>query len=171
MASQSSQSSQPAFDWPTQEKAAEQLGTTVRTIQRLVSERKMASRLQPVPGRKPVVLIDPQDIERILNERRKTVILPAVSNAAGKLQRMDAGSDPFAGLAVHLARIAAAFPAPQPPSPWMTLKEAAAWSKMPKGYLLRRAREGWTAAIDVSNGGSNSRWLFNRDELARSRDR
>jgi hypothetical protein len=79
----------------------------------------------------------------------------------------NAPADPFAGLAAHLARLATAFPTSMPPAPkpWLTLEEACEYSGLPRGYLLKRAREGWDAAVDVSTGGAHQFWRFNRAAL------
>jgi predicted HTH domain antitoxin len=152
-----SQSSQPAFDWPTQEKAAELLGTTVRTIQRMVSERKIASRLQPVSGRKPVVLIDPADIERVLSERRRTVVLPAVSNDPGG--KLIAPSEPSREQWKVLTTLLG-IQATSQQKPFMDLDTAAEYSGLPIRMLRRLIRE------DKLPGCRFSRtWYVKRENL------
>lgn len=56
-------------------------------------------------------------------------------------------------------------PAAPAPKPWLTLEEAVEYSGLPRGYLLKRAREGWDAAVDVSTGGAHQFWRFNRAAL------
>ena len=65
-----------------------------------------------------------------------------------------------------LAAIAKAGAQPAP-RPWLTLDEAVAYSGLPAGYLVAKAREGWAAAVDVAGGGSRARWRFSRDGLAK----
>lgn len=48
---------------------------------------------------------------------------------------------------------------------WLTVDEAVEYSGLPRGYLLKRAREGWDAAVDVSTGGAHQFWRFNRAAL------
>ena len=43
----------------------------------------------------------------------------------------------------------------------------AALRGLSRAYLLRRAREGWAAAVDQEAGGARSSWRFNREGLAR----
>lgn len=54
---------------------------------------------------------------------------------------------------------------PPAPKPWLTVDEAVEYSGLPRGYLLKRAREGWDAAVDVSTGGAHQFWRFNRAAL------
>jgi hypothetical protein len=55
--------------------------------------------------------------------------------------------------------------APSVVRPWLTLDEAAAWSGLSRGYLLRRAREGAPFALDQSDGGTRAAWRFSRAGL------
>jgi hypothetical protein len=59
----------------------------------------------------------------------------------------------------------AATATPPAPKPWLTVDEAVEYSGLPRGYLLKRAREGWDAAVDVSTGGAHQFWRFNRAAL------
>jgi hypothetical protein len=73
--------------------------------------------------------------------------------------------DPFAGLAAHLARLAAAFPAAQA-KPWLTLDEAAEYSGLPRAWLIAQARAGALRAVNVGQG-TKEFWRFNREGLAK----
>jgi hypothetical protein len=66
-----------------------------------------------------------------------------------------------------LAALARAFPAPAPVvRPWLTLREADAYSGLPAPYLLAQARAGAPFARNVGQG-TRPRWRFNRDALCK----
>jgi excisionase family DNA binding protein len=175
-ASSSSAASAPALEWLTQDEAAKRLGTTVRTIRRMASERKIASRLQPVAGRKPLVLIDPADIERILFERQRTVVMqngqnghivhmPSEPSALALRPETSQVVEQVPQLVVQLIQAIAGL-RPAEPTPWLTLKEAVAWSGLPASFLVLAAREGTIRAINVGTG-AKQHWRFNRAGLVK----
>ena len=172
--------------WPTHTEAAAQLATNERTIRRWIQADRLKAGYRPAAGRKPVAVVDPADVERLRGERKTVVIVetaapensdPAERRRAvgpylnGRVDTPEPGtaldrsrsSDPFAGLAAHLARIAAAFPAPQP-KPWLGLAEAAEYSGLPRAWLIAQARSGALRAVNVGQG-TRERWRFNREAL------
>lgn len=100
------------------------------------------------------------------------VVSPAVSNDTGLVPF---GSD--APAAVALAQsIAVALrdglrgesPRGDEPKPWLTLDEAAAWSGLPKSWLLAQARaDSLMSSVVIINVGTRERprWRFNREAL------
>jgi hypothetical protein len=161
--------------WPTQTEAAVQLGTNERTIRRWIEAGRLRAGKRPVAGAKPQTVIDPDSIKRLQAERErgKPVVMPAPEATIrdpdnlphampdvrinGELARID----PFAGLAAHLAKLAAYYPTPPPtlPGPFISLEEAAAISGMPKSWLLAQAKAGVPWAINISTG-KRARWRF-----------
>jgi excisionase family DNA binding protein len=156
-------------NWPTQTEAAVQLGTNERTIRRWIESGRLKSSTRPVVGRKPATIVDPEDVERLREERHPVVL---VEKAEKSLQRMAA--DP----AIPDTQVMAAFKAairetPKEPKPWLTLKEAAEYSGLPAAWLLKNARmsglgidNGVVVAMDVGSG-KRAVWRFSRNALSR----
>jgi hypothetical protein len=174
-------------NWPTQTEAAIQLGTGERTIRRWMDAGRLKSALRPVLGRKPLVIVDPEDVAKLRLERQPTVVVVREDNNPPanptetshdeyfieSREIAPRGRDPFAGLAAHLAKLATLYP--PTPKPWLTLKEAAEFSGLPQSFLLEMAlsgvdalRPGGGAVIAVNVGTlKQARWRFNREALAR----
>jgi len=107
------------------------------------------------------------DRSRPVNETGKLGDLAhPLSQTALAIRGRPAGVDGFAALAAHLARLSAAY-APAEAVPWLSLRDAAKYSGLPRRYLLDAARDGALFARDVSVGGARSRWMFNREALGR----
>lgn len=173
--------------WPTHTEAAQRLGTNERTIHRWITSGRLRRAYRPAIGRKPIVIVDPADVERLRKERQQVVVVetapmqtipenpglisPGIARRAenADLARQSPGligpgGDPFAGLAAHLARLAAAFPTPQP-KPWLGLAEASEYSGLPRAWLIAQARAGALRAVNVAANGTRERWRFNREAL------
>ena len=171
----SARESQPDLSsWPTHTEAAQRLGTNERTIHRWIASGRLTRAYRPATGRKPIVVVDPADLEQIRRERLPPVVL--TGDHDGRTQHVQMlsesveverarGADPFAGLAAHLARLAAAFPTAQP-KPWLTLDEAAEYSGLPRAWLIAQARSGALRAVNVGQG-TKEFWRFNREGLAK----
>lgn len=164
-------------NWPTQTQAAAVLGTNERTIRRWIESGRLHSSSRPAVGRKPLTIVDPEDVERIRLERLPPVVLrdqgEAASNHTAHPDSMAIGPHiPAAGASLQhfLAGVLQAYPVSRPKS-WLTLDEAAEVSGLPKAWLLAQARAGEAAhpsvvAVDVGTE-KQSRWRFNRDALGR----
>ena len=176
LAARSEQEQQPDLSsWPTHTEAAAQLATNERTIRRWIEAGRLKAAYRPAAGRKPIAVVDPADIERLRTERQPVLLVEAVQTSTNPDSMPDVriapapgsprGGDPFAGLAAHLARLAAAFPAAQP-KPWLTLSEAEAYSGLPRAWLIAQARSGALRAVNVGQG-TKEFWRFNREGLAK----
>ena len=176
------QSKPDLSSWPTHTEAAQRLGTNERTIHRWIASGRLKRAYRPATGRKPIVVVDPADVEQIRKERLPPVVLTGDPDGSMQHVRMvsesgpaaverrpsdqrGADGDPFAGLAAHLARLAAAFPTAQP-KPWLTLDEAAEYSGLPRAWLIAQARSGALRAVNVGQGRKEF-WRFNREALAK----
>ncbi len=51
--------------WPTMAEAAVQLGTNERTIRRWIDTGRLKDARRPAVGRKPLVIVDPDDVDRL----------------------------------------------------------------------------------------------------------
>lgn len=154
------------------------LGTGERSVDRWIGAGKLRSAERPVPGRKPVVIVHPEDVEKLRVERRPLTLLRTPQDVV----RSEASEDlqPGAGKTGALARIApndaaviaALFKAvamDRKAKPWLTLAEAVEYSGLPKSWLLAQAREGGLLcggqmAINVGTP-KQPRWRFSREVL------
>ena len=124
-------------------------------------ERVKRDNAPPIPRAVPVRSIDPLDklvaeADQLRREIAPRALVPVRSDV-----------DPFAGLAAHLAKLAAAFPTPAPVlGTWLSLDEAATRSGLPKSWLVAQAKAGAAFAMNV---GSEKRaaWRFRVDALAK----
>jgi hypothetical protein len=164
--------------WLSKQESAELLGVNPRQIERREAQKQLRKKTLPrEPG---------QTTARVVYSRADLLALKAGTpnqygeDGAGALQVSGANGtapaaastastvDAWGGFAQHLARIAAAFPSPaREEKPWLTLEEAAEWSGLPAGWLLRHAREGYVGAIDLGGRPKGGRWRFRRADLAR----
>ena len=96
------------------------------------------------------------------NEERWHKATPAPAGSVAVVPT-GAASDPFASLAAHLAKLAAAFPA-RPPAvgKWLTADQAAQQSGLPKSWLLAQARSGAAFAMNVGSA-KKAVWRFRSD--------
>jgi excisionase family DNA binding protein len=129
--------------WLTKTEASKQLGVSERTIENYIAQNHLSTRPEQRRGKRPITLIDPDDVARILAERNRGAILPkeAVSAEHGtQLARINDFAGAFlAGIrdAVH------AVPSPlSTPRAFLTLAAAAEYSGLPAGLLRRFIRRG-----------------------------
>jgi excisionase family DNA binding protein len=144
----------------------EYLGKSKRTVETMVARGRLGiAYVQGANGKTAV--FRRADVEALKREidtpmHRATPAEPAPTqmSAPGALALRPAASDPFAGLAAHLAKLAAAFPSPAPTvGRWLTLDAAAEASGLPKSWLLARARAGDAFAMNVGSG-KKAAWRF-----------
>ncbi len=112
-------------EWLTKEQAALILGHTREWVDTKIRQRQIATRQQPVQGRRPLTLVNPDDIERLKQEQSTPALL-----APDKL------------------RLPPYPPLPPPPiPPYLDLERASEWSGLPEGLLRLFVREGRLAAV------------------------
>ena len=153
--------------WLGKLEAAKLLGVSVRQLELKTAQGKVQKRTLPkLPSERSARVVyfrDDLDAIRAGRPNSHSENGHAAANGAGKaVARVAPSGDALALLAAALARIAPA----AAPKPWLTLAEAVVYSGLPASYLVRRAREGWTAAIDVGTG-DKAFWRFNREGLTR----
>lgn len=152
----------PSDIWPTKTEAALKLGASIRTVERWIDEGKLTARPKPVPGRKPLITIDPQDVDRIISETRPQRVIEGsdhkprearqgfaellvdseTARLLAKNEREERATALAAACAPLVERIADALRPAEPAKPWLTLAEAAEFSGLPASWLLARARLG-----------------------------
>jgi len=51
--------------WPGEAQAASILGRSIKTLMRYAEQRKIEVRKRPIPGRKPMNIFNPRDLQRL----------------------------------------------------------------------------------------------------------
>ena len=150
----------PLDDWKTQAEAAEILRCSQKTVGRMAAQKKIQRVLRRVPGRKPMPVFNPDDIEAIRAEMVQVEPFPVKERGKGKaLARLPSqgGVDLLAQLLAD--RISPARSVPVEQKVFLNLKEAVEYSGMPKAWLLREIKSGKIKAIKA--GG----WRIRRSDL------
>lgn len=144
------QSNNGTAPWLSKDEAARRLQVSTRTIETWVSERKLGSKLQPVEGRRPMTVVDAQDVDRLAAEQHRGAILPPEREPASMALATIA---PQIVALVTALREALPPPATLPPAPvyagpkpFMTLEEAAEFTSLPVKLLRRLIRQKRLAA-------------------------
>ena len=150
----------PLDGWKTQAEAAEILKCSQKTIGRMAAQKKIQRVMRRVPGRKPMPVFNPDDIEAIRVEMVQVEPFPVKERGEGKVLARQTSQDRFDLLAQLLAdRISPARSVPVEQKVFLNLKEAAEYSGMPKAWLMREIKSGKIKAIKA--GG----WRIRRAEL------
>lgn len=141
-------------DWFTKQEAAQRIGISVKTVERLADAGKLQQKMRPRPGGTDVAVFHPNDVEREASERAAT---------AGKPFVMPPGTAP-AGAIVPAAPQTLAVPLPAVPPPavrsidtaavrlallsvrhvplWMRYDEAVAFSGLSESRLRELVKAG-----------------------------
>ena len=147
-------------DWKTQAEAAEILKCSQKTVGRMAAQKKIQRVLRRVPGRKPMPVFNPDDIEAIRAEMVQVEPFPVKERGEVKaLARLPSqgGVDLLAQLLAD--RISPTLAVPVEQKVFLNLKEAAEYSGLPKAWLMREIKSGKIKAIKA--GG----WRIRRAEL------
>jgi excisionase family DNA binding protein len=133
-------------DWPTIKETIRRTGMSERTLYRRMQDDSLRQAYRKVPGRKPILVLHPEDVERLEAETVKPVALPP------ELIEVPAtvptgGKPATAGWVAELAAMAKDFLQERPPVRlsekfMLTLDEAAELSGFSKSYLKRAISEG-----------------------------
>jgi hypothetical protein len=146
-------------DWLSTDEAARRLKTTVRTVERYIKEQRVGSAKKRCPGRKPMTLVDPDDVARLVAEQNKGAVL------APETLREHTGAQVtlINSVPAMVQRIADAIENTRPPRvpPFMMLEEAARYSGLPEGLLMKFIRAGQLPA--VSYGHKRNTWVKTAD--------
>jgi excisionase family DNA binding protein len=133
--------------WLTKAEAAERLGVSERTLDRMAAggpERQ----LRRVPGRRPEVVYNPVDVE-VRCALTPAVVAPA-SQALAVSQPLSPAPDAWDALASKLATLARLFssqPAAAASKLFFTIPEAANYSGLSEAFLRRSVRTGVLPAV------------------------
>jgi excisionase family DNA binding protein len=145
----------------------EYLGKSKRTVETMVARGRLGIAYVQGPNGKTAVFRR-SDVEALKREidtpmHRATELPARQPDSQTAVALRPSSSDPFAGLAAHLAKLSAAFPSPPPTvGKWLTLDEASEASGLPKSWLLAQARAGAAFAMNVGSG-KKAAWRFRAD--------
>jgi hypothetical protein len=164
-------------EWPTKEPAAQRIGISVKTLERMADAGKIEQKMRPREGGTPQAVFNPADVEREAAKRAtgagRSYVMPAETN--GTVPPGTAGvpalrqgetvtwSDPAAELADQLARAfasaTAAFRVPVADKPRVTMAEAVSLG-FTRENLRELVRDG-----KLANMGTPHRFRFRRRDL------
>ncbi len=130
--------------WLTKAEVSASLGYSERQIERIVAKGDIRQGYKRVPGRRSIAVLHPDDIEKLKAETlpplpdipagpsRKVPLLPARQITAATLLAAMATTE--GGVPLHRKL-------------FLNIKEAAAFSGLPKSYLHRLVKEGSLPAL------------------------
>lgn len=127
--------------WPTKQDAARNLGLSLRSIERLITEKKIRITHKRVPGRKALTCCHPDDIAKL----KASIVPSSPVPAPGKNNGTLPAPKQAAHLPTALQQFAAAFlgTVPYPPRTlFLSLREAAEYSGLPKSALKELITKG-----------------------------
>ena len=145
--------------WKTHAEAAEILKCSQRTIARMADDKKIRRVLRRIPGRKPLPVFNPDDIETLRAEMVQVEPAPAAGQdrKALALRSGQAQVDLFAQLLRD--RLSAAPRVPVERKLFLRLEEATEYSGMTRARLLRLIKEG---SLDATRDRG---WKIRRSDL------
>lgn len=143
-------------NWPTREAAAELLGVSLATLDRWVAAGKLASARRPRRGKRPAIVVDPSDVERLRAPppAHPGYVTAAATPAATGVEL--AVREPGAAVGLPgvgpemltlVAAIARAVARPSEPEKFLTLEQAAELTGLSVTFLRKRIREGMLRAV------------------------
>lgn len=156
-------------DWMTKEQAAERIGVSVKTVERMADNQKLQKRQRARAGGSPVAVFHPGDVDRAASARNKAQAAPfVISDAQSKTNTPAIRAEETIGdRAVALefvellgAAIAKGLNAVKPSDLIFTPSEAAWYAKRSEKALQQLRRDG-----RLPNAGTSRRVLYRRVDL------
>jgi predicted DNA-binding transcriptional regulator AlpA len=153
-------------DWPTEEQAAAVLGVARKTIMRYIADGKIQKRTRPRPGRKPMNVCNPADVELLMPPAH---VMPPQAN--GHVNGQIATPPPivrftfenvFERFVTLMENRLIAAPAPEERQLWLTLPEAAKFTGLTETYLRKIIKDG---PLISCRGGKNGAVVISRSSL------
>jgi len=143
--------------WKTKAEAAEILQCSEKSIERLASQKKVEKRQRRIPGRRPLPVFNPEDIERIRQETMSPEAFPIPEQQSQALVKRSVGNwgQVFARL---VANVDAGKISPTEKI-YLNLDEAVEYSGLPRAWLLRKIKGGELPAMKAAG------WKIRRTEL------
>ena len=154
-------SQEPLDAWKSKAEAAQIIGCSPKTIERLATQNKIQKAMRRIPGRKATPVYHPDDIEAIRagTAQLEPFQVGARETAEGLAPaRRNSGVDLLLQLLSNSGASAPAATAPRHKL-FLTLKEAADYSGMSRGWLLGKIKAEELPAVKA--GG----WKIRRSDL------
>lgn len=143
--------------WPTLKEAATLVRLSIRTLERKAAEGKLETRQRPRPRGKPQVIVNPQDLQRLMPAPH---VMPALKRPAAPpppprippqfalAPALKRGKNPdILTLLAAIATMTATTPQSSTPTRFMTIGEASAYSGLSKAFLDRAITESKLKAV------------------------
>ena len=130
--------------WIAKEEVVKRTGLDARTIERKAKRGEIRQENRPVPGRKPLPVYHPEDVEKLSVKTLKPIALATPGMPTNR--QVAATPEPVFIVPLHMKI-------------FLTLKEAVAYSGLPKSYLEKCLRDKTIPAFK-SNG-----WRIKRIDL------
>ena len=146
--------------WLDLTETMKRLGKSQSTVDRLVASREIATKLRPIPGRKPMRLYRQSDIEKLAEEATRREMRSALRHRAPQLNAPESARPLLPGTIAPDGKFIERVSILQ--KLWLTLEEAAAYSGLAESYLERAIREGKLRAV---KGGAHGAWAIRRENL------
>ena len=146
-------------DWKTKAEAAAILECSEKTIERMVGRKEIERRDRRIPGRKPLPVYNPKDIEKALQKTAAVEAFPVQGQGNGNaLVKRKRGVGDLHELIEHFA------PRERPrvalnEKLYLSLDEAVELSGLSRAFLLRQIKSGGLEAI------KDRGWKIRRSEL------
>ena len=145
--------------WLTKSDVISELNTSGRTVDRLAERKQIQTTYRSVPGRRPLVVYNPDDVAR-LKEQALTPQPFALPPTSGSVAKIDSGIlNPILDVAQQAFRMFQPNERIYDGRTWLTLEEAAKFTGLPKSVLLSAAAAGEIRAR------KSGRWYFQRRSL------
>jgi excisionase family DNA binding protein len=132
--------------WLTKIEASKRLGVSERTIENYIAQNHLSTRPEQRRGKRPITLIDPDDVARLRAEQNRGAIIHGPNDPSHFL------AEPAREIATSISAIGPALPqlvtaiaqnlVQRAPKPFLTLAEASAFTGLPAGLLRRFIRRG-----------------------------
>lgn len=139
------------FDaWISKAEVVERTGLTERTIERKVKLGELRREYRTIPGRKPLPIFHPEDVENLTVKTLQPI--PLRRSGVPTPRQLVPRQTPPMSVSVPLTE-----------KFYLTLKEAALLSGLPLSYLKRQAQQGGIPAVKLVG------WRIHSDDLKRHR--
>ena len=123
--------------WKTKAEAAEILSVSEKTVERMAERGEIGKAERKIPGRRPLPVFDPGDIEKVsqqtLKPRSPGFPAPVASTALARISPQDARAMAAAMVGTNLASRAVS----TAEKLYLTVPEASEYSGLSKAYIRR----------------------------------
>jgi predicted DNA-binding transcriptional regulator AlpA len=143
-----SKQEESTIGWPTKLEVAQALGVSTKTVEKYVAEGKLKQAMQSQINKPARAVIDPATLERLKEER--STLAPSFANQVGNRSRAILNDGPDRWISMIKQALL-----PPEQNRWLTVDEAAEYTKLTRSTLLRLIREGKLPAVEDVPSKSN----------------